>query len=99
MPTSTRASGRTAKPRPDTWTLQDAKARLSDVLRRARTDGPQHVTVHGKPTAVVVSEEAFAKLECGLTGQALIDIMRASPCPELDLETASIRAPVRDVIL
>jgi prevent-host-death family protein len=40
-----------------TWKLQDAKARFSEVVRRARTDGPQHVTVHGKDAVVIVAAE------------------------------------------
>jgi len=30
------------------WLLQDAKARFSELVRRAKTDGPQLVTVHGR---------------------------------------------------
>ena len=30
------------------WSLQEAKAKFSEVVRRARTEGPQTVTVHGK---------------------------------------------------
>jgi prevent-host-death family protein len=59
MPASTKSSRRTPVSRPDTWTLQDAKAHFSGVVRRARTEGPQHVTIHGKETAVILSEEAL----------------------------------------
>jgi prevent-host-death family protein len=44
------------------WQLQDAKARFSELVKRARERGPQHVSVRGKPAVVVVSEEEFAKL-------------------------------------
>jgi prevent-host-death family protein len=40
---------------PNTWTLQEAKARFSEVVRRAKTEGPQKVTLHGRP-AVVISD-------------------------------------------
>jgi antitoxin (DNA-binding transcriptional repressor) of toxin-antitoxin stability system len=30
------------------WLLQDAKARFSELVRRVRSEGPQHVTVHGR---------------------------------------------------
>ena len=85
--------------RPGTWTLQDAKARFSDVVRRARTEGPQHVTVHGKETAVILSEEGFARLKGGQTGAALIEALQASPYRDIDLETMSVLSPVRDVVL
>jgi len=44
------------------WQLQDAKNRFNELVRRARDEGPQTVTVHGKPTAVVLSAEAYAAL-------------------------------------
>lgn len=44
------------------WQLQEAKQRLSEVVRRALEDGPQLVTRHGKEAVVVVSAEQFAKL-------------------------------------
>jgi len=36
-----------ATDRPKSWALQDAKARFSEVVRRANTDGPQIVTYRG----------------------------------------------------
>lgn len=44
------------------WQLQEAKQRLSEVVRRALKDGPQVVTRHGREAVVVVSVEQFAKL-------------------------------------
>ena len=41
------------------WKLQDAKARFSEVVRRARAGAPQHVTVHGKRAVVIVDPERF----------------------------------------
>lgn len=41
------------------WKLQDAKARFSEVVRRARAGKPQHVTVHGKEAVVVVDPQRF----------------------------------------
>ena len=44
------------------WQLQEAKNRLSQVVELARHDGPQTITLRGKPAAVVVSFEEFRKL-------------------------------------
>jgi prevent-host-death family protein len=44
------------------WQLQDAKARFSELVKRAREQGPQHVSVRGAPAVVVVSAEEFARL-------------------------------------
>jgi prevent-host-death family protein len=43
----------------DIWKLQDAKARFSEVVRRARAGEPQQVTVHGKGAVVVVDPARF----------------------------------------
>jgi prevent-host-death family protein len=44
-----------------TWTVADAKARLSEVIDRARTEGPQPITKNGRPAAVVVSAEEWER--------------------------------------
>lgn len=41
------------------WKLQDAKARLSELVRKARAGAPQKVTVHGKEAVVVCDPERF----------------------------------------
>lgn len=43
----------------NTWKLQDAKARFSEVVRRARTGEPQQVTVHGEEAVLVVDPKRF----------------------------------------
>ena len=84
---------------PGHWLLQDAKARFSELVLRVRTEGPQHVTVHGRDAVVVISAEEFRRLSGGLTGEALIAAMQA--CPDRDAEIAPSRSPmpVRDVAL
>ena len=47
---------------PANWRLQDAKARFSEVVKRARQQWPQHISVRGEPAVVVLSEEEFAQL-------------------------------------
>jgi len=44
------------------WQLQEAKARLSELVRRAVDEGPQHVSVRGEPAAVVLSEREYREL-------------------------------------
>ena len=55
------------------WKLEDAKARFSELVRRAQTEGPQRVTVRGKDAVVVVSADDFERL---MTGDR--DIVRGS---------------------
>jgi prevent-host-death family protein len=61
MPTRA-ATGRHKASRTPAWKLEDAKARFSEVVRRARTEGPQRVTVRGKDAVVVIAAEALDKL-------------------------------------
>ncbi|TJV23194.1 MAG: type II toxin-antitoxin system Phd/YefM family antitoxin [Mesorhizobium sp.] len=42
--------------------LKDAKNNLSKLVRQAREQGPQTITVRGKPTAVVLSPEDYDRL-------------------------------------
>jgi prevent-host-death family protein len=44
------------------WQLQDAKNRFSELVKRARVEGPQTVTVHGQRAAVIVSAQEFDAL-------------------------------------
>jgi len=44
------------------WPLQEAKTRLSEVIERAHTEGPQMVTRHGAERAVILSVEDYRAL-------------------------------------
>ena len=44
------------------WQLQEAKGNFSQLIKRAADGDAQVVTVHGKPTAVVVSAKEYARL-------------------------------------
>jgi len=78
------------------WRLQDAKARFSELVRRARSEGPQRVTMNGRDEVVVISAEEFRRLKGDPTGQALIAVMQASPHREFELEPARNAMPVRE---
>jgi len=84
---------------PGRWLLQDAKARFSELVRRVRSEGPQHVTVHGRDEVVVVAADEFRRLKGERTGEALIAAMQASPYRDIDIEPRRERMPVRDVLL
>lgn len=59
-----------------TWQMQEAKARMSEVVKRAQNQ-PQDITLHGKSVAVVISREAFDRLS--QSQDSLVDFMRRSP--------------------
>ncbi len=81
------------------WRLQDAKAKFSELVRRARGEGPQHVTVHGRDEVVVVAAEEFRRLKGERSGEALIAAMQASLHRDIDIEPRREPMPVRGVDL
>jgi prevent-host-death family protein len=85
------------KRQPGHWLLQDAKARFSELVRRVQTEGPQHVTVHGREAVVVIAAEDFKALQGWPSGLALVEAMQASPAPDVDLAPARGAMPVRKV--
>ncbi|HWE98199.1 MAG TPA: type II toxin-antitoxin system prevent-host-death family antitoxin [Caulobacteraceae bacterium] len=56
-----RPSRETGRRQNRVWKLKDAKARFSELVRRAREDGPQAVTVRGRAAVVVVDAEDYAR--------------------------------------
>jgi prevent-host-death family protein len=44
------------------WQMQEAKARLSEVVKRAEAEGPQDITLHGHSVAVMLSRAEFDRL-------------------------------------
>jgi len=83
-----------------TWQLQDAKARFSELVKRAREQGPQHVSVRGEPAVVVVSEQEFARLTP--PRPSIVDhILKGAPWPDdvVDAINARSRDTGRDVVV
>lgn len=88
-----------AKERRGYWVLQDAKARFSELVRKVRSEGPQHVTVHGRDEVVIIAAEEFRRLTGSVTGEALIKAMQASPYRNVSIEPKREPMPVRDISL
>lgn len=66
------------------WQLQEARNRLSLVVHQALHDGPQTITLRGKPAAVVVSYDEYRKLSAPRTG--LSQFFRQSPLNGTELD-------------
>lgn len=81
------------------WQLQSAKARFSELVRRAHEEGPQSVTLHGREKVVVLDAGEFQRLKGQRRGDDLVKAMRESPARNVDLAPARSAAPVRDVRL
>lgn len=82
------------------WQVQTAKARFSEVFRRARAEGPQRITRQGKEGVVMVAEEQYERL-VGKAHQpkSLIDFFQQSPLVGVELNLERDRDTGRDVKL
>jgi len=65
------------------WQLQEAKNRLSELVKAAHNSGPQIITVHGRETAVVISVDDYRRL--GRREENLADFLLRSPLHGSDL--------------
>ena len=79
------------------WQLQEAKNRLSELVRKAQHEGPQTITLHGKDAAVVVSASEFASLP-NRKG-TLVEFLRSSPFVGVNLRLTRSRDTGRKVEL
>lgn len=83
----------------ETWKLEDAKARFSELVRAARSLGPQTVTVRGKASVVVLAVEDYERLSPASGELTLYQLLSSSPLADLDFETKGEPMPVREVVL
>jgi antitoxin Phd len=89
-----------AKAPNESWQIQSAKARFSEVFRRARTEGPQLITRQGKEGVVMMAEEQYERL-VGKSHQPknLVQFFRQSPLVGVELDLERDRDPGRDIDL
>jgi prevent-host-death family protein len=58
------------------WPISEAKKKFGDVIRRAREEGPQTITVRGEVQALVVSAAAFqAWQEFGKASETILEFL------------------------
>jgi prevent-host-death family protein len=65
------------------WQLHEAKARLSEVIDVSVRQGPQTVTRHGRPVALVVGADDFRRLS--RTGRDFKAFLLVAPLRGLNL--------------
>jgi prevent-host-death family protein len=73
----------------DIWTVAEAKAKFSEVLDRALSDGPQTITRNGKTTAIIVSAEEWARR--AKREGTLLDFFANSPLREFGVEIERLK--------
>ena len=97
---SARTKTRHLKLGAQSWQLQAAKARFSEVFRLARTEGPQLITRQGKEGVVMIPVEQFDKLVIRTRqAKSLVQFFRESPLVGLELDLERDRDTGRDIDL
>jgi antitoxin Phd len=82
------------------WQLQTAKARFSELFRRARSEGPQYVTKGGKEAVVIVPVEQFNELVArNRQPKNLVEFFRNSPLYGMHLDLKRNADKGRDIEL
>lgn len=79
------------------WSVADAKARLSEVIDRARSEGPQHITKNGRPAAVVVAIEEWERKTKRKANFA--EFFMNSPLRGVEIDLERLKDPPRDIDL
>ncbi len=74
-----------ATPSASRWKLEDAKARFSELVRRAHDEGPQAVTVRGRPAVVVVDAQEYERLAAPKPALPLVAFLEGLHLEGLDL--------------
>ena len=79
------------------WQLQEAKNKLSSLVDKAQTEGPQIITKHGKDAVVVMSVDDYKKL--AKPESDLVQFLRESPLHRQGLDVSRDKSAPRDVTL
>ena len=79
------------------WQLQEAKARLSEVVKTAVKEGPQEITVRGETAAVLLSGRDYARL--ARPKLDFVAFLRKSPLAGVDLKLVRDTSTDRSVEL
>ena len=79
------------------WQLQQAKASLSRLVKLAAREGPQEITLHGQPAAVIVSRAEYERMRGARP--SLVQLLRACPLTGVELDLERDASPPRRVDL
>jgi antitoxin Phd len=80
------------------WQVQSAKARFSELFRRARTEGPQIITRQGTEAVVMISHERYDQLVSKPhRPKSLVQFFRESPLVGIKLDLERDKSEGRDI--
>jgi prevent-host-death family protein len=79
------------------WTVAEAKAKFSEIIERAMSEGPQTITRNGRTAAVVVGAEEWQR-KTKRAGN-LAEFLAGSPLRGSNLKVRRLKAPLRKISL
>jgi prevent-host-death family protein len=83
----------------DTWTVVQAKSKLSEVINKALHEGPQAITRNGKSAVVVVEASQWQRLQKRKQRGSFTDFLLTSPLRGSDLEVTRLAHGIREIEL
>jgi len=81
----------------NTWQLQEAKNKFSKLVEKARNEGPQFVTKHGKESVAILSVEEYRKIVRPKSN--LFQFIQTSTLSKTSIKIERDKSPGRDVEL
>ncbi len=82
-----------------TWQLQEAKAKLSELVKTTLDLGPQGISVRGNLEVILISKKDYDKLCNKKKPESFVDFMRKSPLMGVELDLERDQTPIRDIDL
>jgi prevent-host-death family protein len=79
------------------WTVAEAKAKFSEIIERAKSEGPQTITKNGRTAAVVVGPEEWTRKTHRIGN--LAEFFAASPLRGSGLKIPRLKAKPRKISL
>lgn len=79
----------------DTWQLQDAKSKFSQLVEKALHNGPQFVTKHGNNAVVILSFKEYQEITRPKSD--LVAFLRSSPLVNIELDISRDKNPPREI--
>lgn len=86
-------------PEKDIWTVAQAKARLSEVIDKARRQGPQTITRNGKQAVVVMDVEQYERSRRRKRRGSFADFLMTSPLRGSGIDPVRLKGGIRDTEL
>ncbi|WP_119274212.1 type II toxin-antitoxin system Phd/YefM family antitoxin [Taklimakanibacter deserti] len=83
----------------DSWTVAQAKAKLSEVIEKARHHGPQVITRNGKKAVVVVDAALWEQTQKRDRKGNFADFLLSSPLRRSGLKVTRLKGGLREVDL